>query len=101
LDLQTPSQPCKLIDSDIQTEKDKHFRHSNQQRLDIQTNKDKLIDLQIPTQPCKQIHPDIQTEKDMHFRHSIQQSQILGLANTNPDKQTNKFRHTKRERHAL
>ena len=32
LDLQTSTQTCKQIESDTQTEKDRHFRHSNQQR---------------------------------------------------------------------
>ena len=48
LDLQTPTQTCKQIESDTQTEKDRHFRHSNQQRQilglvntnpDMQTNR--------------------------------------------------------------
>ena len=66
--------------------------------LGIQTNKDKFLDLQKPTQTCKQIESDTQTEKDRYFRHSNQQRQILGLANINPDMQTNRIRHAKRER---
>jgi hypothetical protein len=57
--------------------------------------------LRVINQTCKQIESDIQTEKDRHFRHSNQQRKILGLANTNPDMQTNRIRHTNRERKTL
>jgi hypothetical protein len=100
LDLQTPTQRYKQIDSDIKTEKDRHFRHTNQRKtgtLDIQTNKDKFLDLQTPTQTYKQIDSDIQTEKERHFKRIDQQRQTFELANTNPDIQTNRFRHINRE----
>jgi hypothetical protein len=87
LDLKTPTQTCKQIDS----VKDTFFEF----------NKDKFFESQTSTQKCKQIDSDIQTEKGRHFRHPNQQRQILGLANTNPDMQTSRFRHTNRERQAL
>ena len=43
----------------------------------------------------------MQTEKDRHFRYTNQQRQILGLANTTPDMQTNRIRHANRETQAL
>jgi hypothetical protein len=99
-------QPKHDIDSDIETEKDRHFRHLNQHRqilglanindlqltckdlqfLELQIANDKFWGLQTSTQTCKQIDPHIQTQKDRHFRHSNQKRQILGLANTNPHK---------------
>ena len=49
----------------MQTEKDRHFRYTNEQK--------KYLDLQTPAQTCKQIQSDTQTEKDRHFRHTNQQ----------------------------
>jgi hypothetical protein len=57
--LQTATQTYKIIVSDIQTEKDRHFRHTNQQKQ---------------TLGLANSNPDIKTNR---FRHTNRERQAL------------------------
>jgi hypothetical protein len=57
--------------------------------------------LQTPTQTYKLLDSDIPTTKDRLCRNTNQQRKRLGITNTNPGMQTNRFRYKNRERQAL